>query len=328
MEAALVARKGLAYTSIPSAGVHGVGLRMLPGNLWRLMRGVPSARRVIGDFKPDVLFFTGGFVGVPMALAGWRFPKVVFVPDVEPALALKWISRISDVIAVTAEISRRYYSSGKRLVVSGYPTRSEFQGLTRQQARSRLDLDLERPVVLVFGGSRGARSINQALWKCLVQLLETAQVIHVTGELDWPQVSVEQERLPPHRGGDYRAFPYLHEEMAYALAAADLVVSRAGAASLGEYPFFNLPSVLIPYPHAWRYQKVNSEYLVERGAAVALADEVLTENLLPTILGLLNNPARMESMAKAAGQLATPNAARVIAQEIEQLVSLRGGASA
>jgi UDP-N-acetylglucosamine--N-acetylmuramyl-(pentapeptide) pyrophosphoryl-undecaprenol N-acetylglucosamine transferase len=292
------------------------------------MRGVPSARRVIQDFKPDVLFFTGGFVGVPVALAGWRLPKVVFVPDIEPALALKWICRIADVIAVTTEISRKYYSADKRLVVSGYPTRPEFQGRSRQLARSRLELDLERPVVMVFGGSRGARSINQALWMCLPPLLETAQVIHITGELDWPQVNAEQNKLPPNRRGDYRAFAYLHEEMGDAFAAADLVVSRAGAAILGEYPTFNLPSVLVPYPHAWRYQKVNSEYLVEHGAAVALADEELDENLLPTILGLLNDSERRESMAKAAGRLATPEAAQVIAQEIEQLVSLRGGAGA
>lgn len=328
MEAALVTRKSLEYTAIPSAGIHGVGLRELPGNFVRLMRGVPAARRVIQDFKPDVLFFTGGFVGVPVALAGWRLPKVVFVPDIEPALALKLISRIADVIAVTTETSRRYYGSGKRIVVSGYPTRQEFQGRTRQSARSQLGLDPERPVVLVFGGSRGARSINRALWMCLPHLLETAQVVHITGELDWAQVKGEQEKLPPNVQGDYRPFAYLHEEMADAFAAADLVVSRAGAAILGEYPMFNLPSVLVPYPHAWRYQKVNSEYLVERGAAVALVDEELTENLQPTILDLLNNPERMEAMANAVGRLAAPNAAQVIAQEIEQLVSLRGGASA
>jgi len=102
MEADLVQHAGVAYEAIPAAGVHGVGLRTLPGNISQLARGVIASRRILKRFKPDVLLFTGGYVAAPMAVAGARIPSLLFVPDIEPGLALKFISRTSRVIAVTA----------------------------------------------------------------------------------------------------------------------------------------------------------------------------------------------------------------------------------
>jgi UDP-N-acetylglucosamine--N-acetylmuramyl-(pentapeptide) pyrophosphoryl-undecaprenol N-acetylglucosamine transferase len=107
--------------------------------------------------------------------------------------------------------------------------------------------------------------------------------------------------------------------MGLALAAADLVVSRAGASALGEYPLFGLPAVLVPYPHAWRYQKVNADYLVKRGAAVRLADEALGTQLAGEVRGLLNDPARLAAMRAAARAAATPEAARHLVRELRQL---------
>lgn len=325
MEATLVNHAGLAFKSVPAAGIHGVGLWSWPRNLGRLARGVAAARKVLRQFQPDALFFTGGFVGVPVALAGRRLPKAVFVPDIEPAMALRTIGRFADVITVSTEISRSYYPPTQRVVVTGYPTRPELTAVTKDEARIRLGLDTERPVVLVFGGSRGARSINNSLWDCLTSLVEKAQVLHITGELDWSKVEDIRTKLPPTKSASYHSFAYLHEEMALALAAADLVVSRAGAAILGEYPILGLPSILVPYPHAWRYQKVNAQYLVSCGAAVQLADEDLARDLLPTILELLDDQTRLRNMASAARKLVIPGAAQAIANEIEDLVKMRGG---
>jgi undecaprenyldiphospho-muramoylpentapeptide beta-N-acetylglucosaminyltransferase len=324
IETSLVERAGYAFKSVPAAGVHGVGLRNLPGNLWQLLRGVHRARKVIDQFQPDVLFFTGGFVGIPIALAGWRLPKLIFVPDIEPALALRLIGRLADVVAVTTEASKSHYPSDRHVVVTGYPTRSELQDVTRDESRASLNLSTERPVVLVFGGSRGARSINQTLWGCLTSLLEKVQVVHITGELDWPQVEEVQESLPQHLARDYHPYAYLHDEMVFALAAADLVVSRAGAATLGEYTLLGLPAVLVPYPHAWRYQKLNAEYLVSRGAAVQIRDEDLAHELLPTVVKLIEDPDRLSAMAAAARGLAVADAAEKIASEISRLAERRG----
>ena len=99
MEADLVARQGIAFAGIPAAGVHGVGLRTLPGNLLQLSRGTLQARRILRSFQPDVILFTGGYVAVPMAMAGRRCPILLYVPDIEPGMALKTLARFASTIA-------------------------------------------------------------------------------------------------------------------------------------------------------------------------------------------------------------------------------------
>ncbi|MEW5941567.1 MAG: UDP-N-acetylglucosamine--N-acetylmuramyl-(pentapeptide) pyrophosphoryl-undecaprenol N-acetylglucosamine transferase [Chloroflexota bacterium] len=319
MEAGLVQRAGIPFKSIPAAGLHGVGWRALPGNALKLARGYAASRRILREFEPNALFFTGGYLAVPMALAGRRIPTLLYVPDIEPALAMRTIIPFADRIAVTAPDSRPYYPGRAALVETGYPVRADLLTWTREAAFETLNLHREKPVLMVWGGSRGARSINQAVVKHLPYLLELAQVVHVSGELDWPMIeSTREAALGSHRR-DYHAFAYLHEEMGAALRAADLVVSRAGASVLGEYPLLGLPSILVPYPHAWRYQKVNAEALAGRGAAIVLEDSRLKEDLLKTIRTLLNEPAKLEAMRAAAASLARPNAARAIASQILEL---------
>lgn len=318
MEEGLVKRAGIAFASIPAAGVHGVGLRALPGNLGRLGRGWLAARRILREFRPDALFFTGGYVAVPMALAGWRIPTLLYVPDIEPGLALKTLSRFADRIAVTAAESRKYFAASQKIIVSGYPLRSELIAWTRPRGRAHFGLSDQIPVVLIYGGSKGARSINEAVLNNLAALLEMAQVIHISGTLDWPTVEARVKELPSHLAERYHTFDYLHE-MGAALAAADLVVARAGASSLGELPFFGLPAILIPYPYAWRYQKVNADYLAQHQAALVLEDSLLKSELLPAIQALLENPSKRQAMQSAMKSLAHPEAASIIAEQLWQL---------
>ena len=325
MEAGLVNRNGIAFRAIPAAGIHGVGLRALPRNLWQLGRGLSASRRILDEFKPDGLFFTGGYVAVPMALAGRKVPSLLYVPDIEPGLALKTLARFADKIAITNEASAAYFNHPERLSVTGYPTRAELNKWGRDEARQILHLTGEAPVLLVFGGSKGARSINNALWENLPALLEKAQVIHLTGELDWPAVEERTQGLARDRAGRYHAFPYLHEEMGAALAAADLVVSRAGASTLGEYPLFGLPAILVPYPYAWRYQKVNAGYLEEHGAAVMVEDGQLHDQLLPIVNDLFEHTQKLAAMKKAMQHLSQPQAAADIGRELLAL-SRRGDA--
>jgi UDP-N-acetylglucosamine--N-acetylmuramyl-(pentapeptide) pyrophosphoryl-undecaprenol N-acetylglucosamine transferase len=321
MEEELVKRAGIPYRSIPAAGVHGVGLRALPGNVAKLTRGVLASRRILREFKPDVLFFTGGFVAAPLAVAGMNIPTVLYVPDIEPGLALKFLSRFADVITVTADDSRRFFRSSKRIVLSGYPLRADLLNWSRDQAFSHFGLDASTPTLLITGGSKGARSINMAVIKNLNDLLGVAQIIHITGSLDWEVVEKAAQELPAQLKSRYHIMPYLHE-MGAALAAADLVLSRAGASALGEYPLFGLPAVLVPYPYAWRYQKVNADFLSERNAAVILQDELLNDKLLSVLKDLLLNKHKLEAMRAATKKLSHPNAADGIAS---QLLELAGG---
>ena len=316
MEESLVKRQGLSFRTVPAAGVHGVGLATLPRNLTLLGRGVLAARRILKEFKPDVMFFTGGYVAVPVALAGSSIPTLLYVPDIEPGMALKSLSRFADAITVTTDESQKYFSKQVREV--GYPLRADLALWDRKTANQHLGISGETTVLLVFGGSLGAHSINMAVLNILLKLLEKFEIIHLSGEQDWESINSAREELPAELASRYHALPYLHD-MGAALAAADLVVSRAGASCLGEFPLFGLPAILVPYPYAWRYQKVNADYLTRRGAAIILEDHRLNDDLLVTLNVLMENPNKLKAMRAAMFELSHPRAAEKIASTLIEL---------
>jgi UDP-N-acetylglucosamine--N-acetylmuramyl-(pentapeptide) pyrophosphoryl-undecaprenol N-acetylglucosamine transferase len=202
----------------------------------------------------------------------------------------------------------------------------------RQTAFKAFDLSPDKSTLMVTGGSLGARSINRALISILPDLLPEMQVVHLTGNLTWPEVEAAVQSLPKELADNYRPYPYLHERMGAAFTVADLVVSRAGASILGELPAYGTPAILIPYPHAWRYQKINADYLVNRQAAVVLADEDLSAKLLVQVRELMHNESKRGLMQAAMQALANPNAAKTIASLLREMASpdsqptIQGGA--
>ena len=318
MEEELVPRAGLPIVSVSAAGMHGVGWRQAPGNAARLLAGTLQAWREIGKFRADVVFTTGGYLAVPAAAAARMrgVPLVVYVPDIEPALAARFAARLARRIAVTADQSAAYYPKGAPVTVTGYPLREEVRSASRAAGRKAFGIPAEEPVLLAFGGSRGARSINRALFRALPELLEGMHVIHITGTLDWPEVDKVVHELPKWHKARYHAYPYLHEEMGGAMAAADLAVSRAGASVLGEYPHFRLPSILVPYPHAWKYQKTNAEYLESQGAAIVLPDESLSESMAAEVLRLMGTPSRRKDMRDVLEKICQKNSELKLATEV------------
>jgi undecaprenyldiphospho-muramoylpentapeptide beta-N-acetylglucosaminyltransferase len=321
MERDLVPRELFAgYHEVYSGPLNGVSLRRVMISLAKLAVGVAQAWRLIGRIRPSALFLTGGWATFPTALAArlWHVPIAVFLPDIEPALAIRWLSRLSRLILATTGDSARYFPRGTVVAGTGYPLRAAVLNATRSAALARFGLEPERRTLLVFGGSRGAKSINTALAAILPDLLTDGhQVIHLSGELDWPTVQAQGEALSADQRPHYHAFAYLHsQDMGLALAAADLVVSRAGASTLGEFPHFGLPAILVPYPFAWRYQKVNADWLAARGAAIRLDDQAMAAELLPTIRALFGDPARLADMRTASAALACPDAAGDIARRI------------
>lgn len=318
MEGEIISRENIAYQTIPAAGIHGVGISALPGNIIRLVKGFFASRRILNEFNPDVLLFTGGYLAVPMALAGIQKQSLLFVPDIEPGLALKTIARFSDHIAVTAQESLQFFNN-KPISVTGYPTRSDLHRWTKENGRQFFNITSQKPIILVFGGSKGARSINLAVTAHINELLALAEIIHVSGNLDWDMVQTAHQGLSQEQRSQYHIFPYLHE-MGAALACADLAISRAGASTLGEYPLFGLPSILVPYPYAWRYQKVNADYLAQHGAAIVVENELLSQELVPTVTNIMETPDKLATMRKVAASLAIPGAAENIASILTNLV--------
>lgn len=320
MEETLVTRAGLRLETIPGGPIVGVSLGTRARNTIKLARGYRAASAIIARFRPNVMFMTGGYMTAPAALAARRHgvPIVIYLPDVEPGSSIRLAVPMSRRIACTTDGSRQFVPEEK-MIVTGYPVRAEIRAaasLSKAEALGRFDLTPGRPTLFVFGGSRGARNINRALMAVLPDLLREAQVIHVSGTLTWPEVEANTAELPAEQRAYYRPFAYLHEEMGAAYRAADLVLARAGASMLGECPAFGLPSILVPLTFAWRYQKVNADYLTERGAAVQLTDETLAESMLPTVLGLLRDPEKLDQMATAARALDKPDAATDLARLI------------
>jgi UDP-N-acetylglucosamine--N-acetylmuramyl-(pentapeptide) pyrophosphoryl-undecaprenol N-acetylglucosamine transferase len=274
------------------------------------------------------MFFTGGYLAVPMALAG-RYPgfgsprprSALFVPDIEPGLALRTLSRFAESIAVITEEAKDFFPSHKNVQITGYPTRKDLDIWNLDDARKTLGLRDDLKTLLVFGGSRGARSINQALFPGLPKLLEVIQIVHISGKANWAEVDSGRQSLPPKLSERYHPYPYLYAEMGAALTAADLVLSRAGAATMGEFPLFGVPAVLVPYPYAWRYQLVNAEYLAKHGAAVMIQDAELEEKLTSVVIDLIQNPGRLERMSKAMQSLSRPDAADTIAKILLDLAN-------
>ena len=325
VEQDLVRRAGVPLEVIPAGGLHGMSPLTVARNLVRLARGLAKSYRIVADWKPDVLFVTGGFVTAPVALAGWlrRVPILVYLPDIEPGWAVKFLSVLATRIAVTAEPSRKFLPAHK-VVVTGYPVRQELvrARANRSEAQRHFGLDPASKTILVLGGSKGAQTLNRALGTVLDQALARWQVIHISGAQAAEEMQARRQQLSEEHRARYKLFAYLHsEEMGLALAVADVVVSRAGASVLGEYPLMGLPAILVPYQFAWRYQQVNADYLVEQGAAVRLAAQDLEQTLWPTLENLLSDEARLTAMQNSARGLAKPGAATGLALQLQALVA-------
>jgi len=324
IEERILARTGVIFHAIPAGALRGVGPRAAMRNLTLVRRGYRRSRELLAEFRPDAVLATGGYVSVPLVLAArvCRCPSLIYLPDMRPGLAVRLLSWFAQRVAVSFESVARHFAR-RKVVVSGYPVRQALQGGDEGQARDALGLTGERPVLLIFGGSRGAHSINEAVRGVLKGLLGIAQVVHISGTADYGLLSDAREDLPSDLRCCYHLFSYLHEEMTDALTAAELVVARAGAATLGEFPAVGLPSVLVPYPYAGQHQQVNAEYLAGRGAAVIVLDADLGTRLLPVVTDLLGDRGRLRTMAAAARALAVPEAASTIAGELVSLARER-----
>jgi UDP-N-acetylglucosamine--N-acetylmuramyl-(pentapeptide) pyrophosphoryl-undecaprenol N-acetylglucosamine transferase len=330
MERALVERAGIAFRAVHTGKMRGANPIRLAKSTLNMMRGVQESRVILANVRPDVCFVTGGYVCAPMVLAcGMRgVPVLIYLPDMAPGLMIRWMSKIARRVAVSfPEVAPSFggVAPQGKAVVTGYPVRQELVDCARDRsaARAALAQQLQRPLfddfplVLVWGGSQGSRSINQATWSALVQVLPHGHVLHVVGERDWPLYEQQGVHMSEEMMRRYHPVAYLHNEMTLALAAADVSVARAGASTLGEFPIARLPSILVPLLSV--NQNANAELLVKHGGALTVADEHLKEKLAPTLVSLLNDRPRRRAMETALQQLAQPDAALRIAQEIVAL---------
>lgn len=351
MEGGLVARESnLAFQGVPVAALRGRSPLTMLKNMGVLLAGVKAARALIAREKPQAILGTGGYVCVPLFVAARmaKIPTVLYLPDVVPGLAIRFLSKISTTIACNVEDSDKYIKrplvdgntvrsntpihllDGK-LVVMGYPVRHEFFELDKAQCRAAFGLSADLPTIVVYGGSRGARSINRAIEALLPDLLQIAQIIHVCGrEGDEVWLREAAAKLPAELQARYHLYPYLFSgdaqsneaqatpRMIEAFGAADIAVCRSGASTLGELPAVGLPAVLVPYPYV--HQDENADFLVRQGAAVKVSDGDMLGNgepkaglLYQNLLHLIGDGHARVMMSERSKSLAQPASAERLA---------------
>lgn len=316
IEVRLVPPTGIAMTLLPGRGIQ---RRLTLANVaavWGLLLAGGRALRLVGRLRPSVVVAVGGYASVAVAMAAvlHRVPVVVTEQNVVPGAANRLVARFAKASAVSFEGTPL-----PRSVLTGNPVRPEISamppsGRARASARAALGVDESRRLVLVFGGSLGALRINFAVLDALAAWADRSDlaVHHVVGRRDWDQVS---GLVPSDLGSlSYRAVPY-EDDMPTALAAADLVVCRAGSGTLFELAAAGLPAILVPSPVVTADQQTrNAEHLVAAGAAVLVRDEELDgASLVAEVTRILDDDPLRDAMARAASSWARPDAADDIA---------------
>jgi UDP-N-acetylglucosamine--N-acetylmuramyl-(pentapeptide) pyrophosphoryl-undecaprenol N-acetylglucosamine transferase len=265
---------------------------------------VPASMRILRRRRPDIVLGGGGYVAGPVVLtAGMlRIPAVVTEADAHLGLANRLAAPFAKRVFLSFPINGL---SGPKYEVVGRPIPERSRPVPREQARQTFDLPESGPIVLVFGGSQGARALNEAAVEDLGA--DGPAVLHLCGERDYAELAARVQRA------DYHLLPFT-DDFGAALSAADLVVARAGG-SVWEIAAAARPALLVPYPHATAdHQTKNAGYFEQGGGVVVVPEGQL--DLRRQVLDLLSDPARLERMGEAMRRLARPDAADVIAEEL------------
>ncbi len=291
--------------------------------LYSFFQGFIDAIKILRRFQPDVVLGTGGYVSAPIVLAaiGLRIPVLIQEQNAEPGLTNRILGRFAEAVAISFPGTERFFPRKKKVVLTGNPVREKIiKSVDEKKAIDYFNLDPSVKTLLVFGGSRGAQSLNQALlesYPYFAQFREL-QIVHITGKDNFDQVKKEVEKIKsPEDKISYLCLPYLKEmELAYAIA--DLVVSRAGATTVAEIISLGLPAILIPYPYATRnHQEKNAKVLERFGAARVLLDSELNgRSLFQQVRNLIFNDAALNAMREKAKKLRKTKAAAEIARLI------------
>jgi UDP-N-acetylglucosamine--N-acetylmuramyl-(pentapeptide) pyrophosphoryl-undecaprenol N-acetylglucosamine transferase len=308
-EAELVPAAGYPFQAIAVEGLSRTSRVHAARALLRAVRATVRALSLLGDLQPDAVMGGGGYVAGPVGVAALarRVPLVLSEADSHLGLTNRLLARFARRVCLAFPIAGR---EGARYRVTGRPIPAV--AVDRASARERFGIAAQETCVLVFGGSLGSRTLNQAALDAFSSA--TFHVLHVCGRRDYPELSPR----PLAAGYDLREYLDI-DEFTAALAASDLVVARAGG-SLFEIAAHGLPAILVPYPHASAdHQSANARWMSEAGAAIVIDDvELSASRLAREVAELLANQPRLSAMANASRGLARPDAAADIAAELLQ----------
>jgi len=317
LETRLVPQAGFELSFIESAGLMNMGMAARLRGLAVLPKSFLGARRLLGEFRPDAVVGAGGYVTGPVLLTAALTgrPTLVMESNAVPGFTNRRLARFVKAAAVSFEMSVPYFAG--KAVVTGNPVRREFFEIAPKQR------DPNRVELLLFGGSQGARAVNEAMTAALPRLeplRPVLRVTHQTGKLDFEKVRAAYDAAGWSEGADVREYI---DDMVSAFACADLIVSRAGATTAAELMAAGKTAIMVPLPGQIE-QRRNAEALERAGAARMIMQEDLTgERLAAEITTLVQNPGEITRREQAARRLAKPEAAALIVGMIEKLMGKR-----
>jgi UDP-N-acetylglucosamine--N-acetylmuramyl-(pentapeptide) pyrophosphoryl-undecaprenol N-acetylglucosamine transferase len=326
LEARLVSEAGIRFIGLPAAGFDRAKPLTLISSGARVLMSVVRGAALVRRERPDAIVGFGGYVSLPLGIAAvlTRTPLVLHEQNSVPGLANRLLSRFADAVAVTYPGSVRHLKRPQRAVVTGNPVREQIRSADRARGRAALQLREDSTVLLVFGGSRGARHINQAvarIWPLLARV-DALQVVHVAGRVEAASVAEAMADARAAADGRYQLHEYI-EDMGGAIAAADVVVSRAGATSLAEITAIGRAAVLVPYPYATDdHQTLNARAVAAAGAALVVPDAELDGDAFSdAVLRLVTDVQLREEMAAASAKLGRPDAGERVAAVVREAAS-------
>lgn len=313
LESRIVPEQGYLLRTIRIGGLKNVGVKRLVTTILQMPGALLASLRIVREFSPSTVVGVGGFSSGPLVAAArlTGVPALLIEPNAHPGFANRLLARFCQAAAVAFDESAAWF--GRKAHVTGVPIRQEFFSVeTIPSPDSRLR-------VLIFGGSRGSHPINMAVLESLPYLAEAPlSLVHQTGPADFAAV---KEAYRKH-AVDAEICDYIHN-MPQAFSKADVVLSRAGASTIGEITAAGKPAILIPFPQAADdHQTKNAEALARRNAAILLHQKDVTgQGLADRILDLQQNPQRLAEMSGASRTLAHPGATQKIVSLLEELAS-------
>ena len=319
MEQELVPKEGFDIKCIK---VSGLKRSLSPKNivaLWQAAGGVLKTRKIIKEFNPDIVIGCGGYVSGPAVLsaAKLKIPTLIHEQNAFAGMTTKILCRYADTVCISFEESRKYLANAKNIVLTGNPVRENILELGCEEARKRLGIT--NKLVLVFGGSLGAKKINDTMQQFIFETDESYNIVWGTGNRAYDEImaNLKNKKIPQN----IKIMPYIYN-MDEIMSAADIVVSRAGAITLGEICAKGKCAVLIPSPYvANNHQEYNARAMEKNGAAELICEADLTaKTLKDKIDSILKNPDKIKTMQQNALKMGMPDASKIIYKEIEKLV--------
>lgn len=320
MENTLVPKEGYELRIIKATGLkRKISLDVLKA-AFNVISGYYEARAIIKQFKPDVVVGTGGYVCFPVVLAAcmMRVPSLIHEQNAFPGLTNRVLSRFVDVVAISFDESRQFFKTAKKIEFTGNPVRDEIFLIDKKQARYRLNIPVDKKLVVVTGGSLGAKKINDTVISMINNYYKGEfEIIFSTGKRYYDEI------IKSFQGRDIKGVkivPYIYNA-AEVYNAADVMVCRAGAITCSELAAAGIPSILIPSPNVTaNHQEHNARALERKGAAHVILEERLTASLLyEKLITMLSEPATLNAMSNKALEIGARDAAIKLAQTIMNL---------